>query len=123
MFRTALRTLRSHRLRFTMPALAVVPGVAGLVLLMRSLWGWARAAAALAVALIVWAWGVAQYPLMLVPDLAVARAAAPPSVPAAVLIVCAVGALLLIPSLGWLYALFQRPRPARRRAPRTHAER
>ncbi|AGP60533.1 cytochrome d ubiquinol oxidase subunit II [Streptomyces rapamycinicus] len=89
--------------------LSAVTGVAGLVLLMRSLWGWARAAAALAVALIVWAWGVAQYPLMLVPDLTVARAAAPPSVLAAVLIVFAVGALLLIPSLGWLYALFQRP--------------
>ncbi|CAM5663146.1 ABC transporter OS=Streptomyces antimycoticus OX=68175 GN=SANT12839_009780 PE=3 SV=1 [Streptomyces antimycoticus] len=28
MFRTALRTLRSHRLRFAMPALAVVLGVA-----------------------------------------------------------------------------------------------
>ncbi|MFE2674915.1 cytochrome d ubiquinol oxidase subunit II [Streptomyces hygroscopicus] len=89
--------------------LSALTGVAGLVLLRRSLWGWARAAAALAVALIIWAWGAAQYPLMLAPDLTVARAAAPPSVLAAVLIVFMAGALLLVPSLGWLYALFQRP--------------
>ncbi|PNG95127.1 cytochrome d ubiquinol oxidase subunit II [Streptomyces malaysiensis] len=90
--------------------LSAVAGVAGLLLLLRSLWGWARAAAALAVALILWAWGVAQYPLVLEPDLTVARAAAPPSVLIAVLIVFLAGALLLIPSLGWLYTLFQHPK-------------
>ncbi|MER7394844.1 cytochrome d ubiquinol oxidase subunit II [Streptomyces sp. NPDC000151] len=86
-------------------------GVAGLAVLRRRPAA-ARVLAALAVALILWAWGAAQYPAVLVPDVTVAGAAAQPSVLTACLICLAVGAVLLVPSLWWLYAIFQRAAPA-----------
>jgi cytochrome d ubiquinol oxidase subunit II len=73
----------------------------------------ARVPAALAVALILWAWGAAQYPAMLVPDVTVTDAASQGSVLLACLVSLAVGAALLIPSLWWLYSIFQRgPAPS-----------
>jgi cytochrome d ubiquinol oxidase subunit II len=68
----------------------------------------ARVLAALAVTSILWGWGVAQYPNMLEPNVTVTASAAQDSVLAATLIALAVGAALLIPSLLWLYQLFQR---------------
>ncbi|MBT2421876.1 cytochrome d ubiquinol oxidase subunit II [Streptomyces sp. ISL-22] len=89
--------------------LSACTGLAALVLLHRYPVV-ARGIAALAVASILWAWGAAQYPAMLVPDVTVAEAASHDSVLAACLISLAVGAVLLIPSLWWLYANFQRRR-------------
>ncbi|MFI6284171.1 cytochrome d ubiquinol oxidase subunit II [Streptomyces sp. NPDC051018] len=66
-----------------------------------------RMTAALAVTGLLWGWGVAQYPDIL-PGLPLARAAATDRVLAASLGSLAAGALLLIPSLWWLYATFQR---------------
>ncbi|MER7999738.1 cytochrome d ubiquinol oxidase subunit II [Streptomyces sp. NPDC095613] len=88
---------------------SAVAGVVGLGLLLRHRYVLARAAAALAVAAIIWAWGVAQYPYMLVPGTTVAASASVDSVLAACLIATAVGAVLLIPSLWLLYTTFQRP--------------
>jgi cytochrome d ubiquinol oxidase subunit II len=66
-----------------------------------------------AVAAALWAWGVAQYPYLLLPGLTVHAGAAPPATLAAVLACAGVGGALIIPSLSWLLLLFQRsPRSA-----------
>ncbi|MBP0457292.1 cytochrome d ubiquinol oxidase subunit II [Streptomyces montanisoli] len=91
---------------------SAVAGVVGLVLLVRDHFVWARAVAALAVAAILWSWGGAQYPNMLVPSTTVGDAASTDAVLAACLISLAVGFLLLVPSLWLLYATFQREQPA-----------
>lgn len=91
---------------------SAVTGAGGLLLLGRGRYQWARAAAATAVAAILWAWGVAQYPLLLVPDVSVADAAATDAVLIATLVVFGIGALILAPSLIYLYSLFQRGRAA-----------
>ncbi|MGP4003244.1 cytochrome d ubiquinol oxidase subunit II [Streptomyces sp. 8N706] len=82
-------------------------GVAALALLRRSPVV-ARVLAALAVALILWGWGAAQYPAMLVPDVTVRDVASQDSVLAACLVSLAVGGVFLVPSLWWLYSIFQR---------------
>ncbi|MFJ4732193.1 cytochrome d ubiquinol oxidase subunit II [Streptomyces sp. NPDC088770] len=98
---------------------SAVAGLAGLGLLSRRRFVAARGAAALAVAAILWAWGAAQYPAMLVGTTTVAQAAANSSVLTAVLVSLGVGAVLLVPSLWLLYATFQRgpagPRSGERR--------
>jgi cytochrome d ubiquinol oxidase subunit II len=65
-----------------------------------------RVSAALAVASVVWAWGLAQYPEML-PGATVAEVAAPDHVILTTLGALAVGAVLLVPSLWWLFSLAQ----------------
>ena len=86
-----------------------VAGAAGLGLLVTGRHVAARGAAGLAVAAILWSWGAAQYPAMLVGGTSVTDAASLPSVLRAILIALAVGAVLLVPSLWMLYATFQRP--------------
>jgi cytochrome d ubiquinol oxidase subunit II len=46
---------------------------------------------------LLWAWAVAQYPLVLLPDLTIEQVAARPEVLHATLAVTAVGAVVLIP--------------------------
>jgi cytochrome d ubiquinol oxidase subunit II len=91
--------------------LSAIAGLASLALLVARRYVLVRPTAAIAVAAVLWGWAVAQYPHMLPPDLDYAEAAARPPVLAATLIVAAVGSLLLLPSLGWLYLLFQRNQP------------
>ncbi|MEV8068881.1 cytochrome d ubiquinol oxidase subunit II [Streptomyces sp. NPDC004684] len=88
--------------------LSAVSGVTGLGLLVTRHYLAARAAAALAVAAILWSWGAAQYPAMLVGSLTAAQAASQPAVLFACLISLACGAVLLVPALWLLYATFQR---------------
>jgi cytochrome d ubiquinol oxidase subunit II len=109
-------------LRGTAPALAhglthralplviasVVAGLAGLGLLYARRFVLARLAAAVAVVAVLWGWAVAQYPYLLPGRLAITAAAATHGVLLATLICLAVGAVLLVPSLAWLYAIFQR---------------
>jgi cytochrome d ubiquinol oxidase subunit II len=87
---------------------SAVAGVTGLGLLLRRRFISARAAAAAAVAAILWAWGAAQYPALLVGSTKVSEAAANASVLSAVLWVLGLGAVVLVPSLWLLYATFQR---------------
>lgn len=96
--------------------LSAVAGVAGIGLLTRRRYVAARAAAAVAVAAILWAWGAAQYPAMLVGATTVSQAAATSSVLWAVLVSLGVGAVVLVPSLWLLYATFQREAPGRSEA-------
>ncbi|HEY2443299.1 MAG TPA: cytochrome d ubiquinol oxidase subunit II [Streptosporangiaceae bacterium] len=88
--------------------ISAAAGVVSLGLLYRRHFRTARLTAALAVTAVLWAWATAQYPDLLGPGLTIGRAAANRSVLVATLVSLAVGAVLLIPSLAWLYILFQR---------------
>jgi cytochrome bd ubiquinol oxidase subunit II len=88
---------------------SIVAGVASLVLLWARRFVAVRPAAGLAVASILWGWGAAQYPNLL-PGTTVDAAAANPAVVQAVLAVSAVGALLIVPSLWWLFSIFDADR-------------
>jgi len=67
----------------------------------------ARIAAAAQVTLIVWGWGIAQYPSLLPPDLTIAGAAAPRVTLELALIAVVAGAIVLFPSLYYLMRVFK----------------
>jgi len=90
--------------------LSAAAGVAALVLVARGRAEPARFAAGGAVAGIVVAWGVAQYPWLLVDELTVADGAAPTATLVGVLVAFALAALLVVPSLVWLLRLTDRGR-------------
>ncbi len=58
-------------------------------------------------ALIVCGWALAQYPYLVFPDLTISDAAAPRSVLVPILIALGIGALVLTPSLAYLYIIFK----------------
>ncbi|MBF8191771.1 cytochrome d ubiquinol oxidase subunit II [Nonomuraea sp. K274] len=91
--------------------LSVAAGLASLALLWNRSYLAVRLTAALAVTGLLWGWGVGQYPTLL-PGVMLREAAATSTVLAATLGALAVGALLLLPSLWWLYATFQREHTA-----------
>jgi cytochrome d ubiquinol oxidase subunit II len=90
---------------------SAVAGIVELGLLWSRRYVAARVVAALAVTAILWGWAVAQYPVMLEPNVTVAAVAAQSSVLQPVLIVLVVGAVILAPSLWWLYSLSQHATP------------
>ena len=67
----------------------------------------ARVAAGAQVSLIVWGWGMSQYPFLIPPTLTVHDAAAPAITLRLTLIALAVGAVVLVPSLAYLYRVFK----------------
>ena len=71
----------------------------------------ARALAVIQLLLVVWGWGLGQFPYLLPPDLTFTDAAAPASVLRAVLGALVAGGLVLAPSLWALYRVFK-GRPA-----------
>ena len=90
--------------------LAVLTGVAAAATfwaLWRRRYRAARVAAAAQVTCILWGWGVAQYPYMLPPDLTISAAAAPKVTLELVLIALALGAVVLFPSLYYLFRVFK----------------
>jgi cytochrome d ubiquinol oxidase subunit II len=91
--------------------ISALAGIASLALLTIRRYAVARVTAGLAVAAVLWGWALAQYPLLLPPDVTVARAAAEPLVLHATLASVIVGLVFLVPSLLWLYFLFQRTPP------------
>jgi cytochrome d ubiquinol oxidase subunit II len=68
----------------------------------------ARLAAALQVSLILWGWALSQYPFILPPDLTIAAAAAPGVTLRLALGALALGAVVLLPSLFYLFRIFKR---------------
>ena len=84
---------------------SALAGVVALALVAKRRYGPARVAAATAVVAIVAGWGLAQQPYILLPDLTVEQAAAGDATITAVLIGFGVGALILIPSLAYLFRL------------------
>ena len=87
---------------------SAVFGLVSLVLLVRRQFVAVRVTAALAVVAIIWGWAAGQYPYMLEPDLTIEQAAAGRATLSAMLISLAVGSLLLVPSMTWLFVIFQR---------------
>ena len=88
---------------------SVAAGVASLVLLVFRAFLLVRLTAALAVTAVIWGWGAAQYPVLL-PGLSAEQAAGDPEVLRASLWALGVGGLVLVPSLLWLFAIFQSDR-------------
>jgi cytochrome bd ubiquinol oxidase subunit II len=86
-----------------------VAGVATLILVWRRRFGPARVSAAVAVASIIAGWAVAQQPRFL-PGLTIHQAAAGHSTLVSVVVVGAIAAVVLIPSLVLLFGLFLRGR-------------
>jgi cytochrome d ubiquinol oxidase subunit II len=80
--------------------------VAAWALVWRESYRPARLAAALQVAFVLWGWGLAQYPYAVRPELTLAEAAAPGPVRVVLLQVLAVGAVVLLPSLLYLFGVF-----------------
>jgi cytochrome bd ubiquinol oxidase subunit II len=108
--RADARHLFDRLLGPALPAVLVsaAAGAAALLLVRRAPPGVLRVLALVAAASVVAGWGVAQYPYLLGTHLAIAEAAAPRPTLVAVLVVFAVAAVLVLPSLGLLYALQQR---------------
>jgi cytochrome bd ubiquinol oxidase subunit II len=67
----------------------------------------ARPLAMAQIALILCGWGFAQFPYLVGPDLTLRNAAAPESVLRVLLVALALGALLLFPSLWYLFQVFK----------------
>jgi cytochrome d ubiquinol oxidase subunit II len=67
-----------------------------------------RVTAAIAVAAVVWGWGLAQYPDLLPGSLSLAAGSAPPAALLAELVIAGAAALLVGPAFGLLYWLQQR---------------
>jgi cytochrome d ubiquinol oxidase subunit II len=103
---------------------SAVAGAATVAFVVSRRYGPARVTAATAVAAIVAGWGLAQRPQFL-PGLTIEQAAAGRSVLVATIVSLALGALILVPSLGLLYSLLLRghfdEEPARRRDTRVPA--
>ncbi len=88
--------------------ISAVCGTGSLVLMIRGAHRWARVLAVGAVAAVVVAWGVAQWPYLLPTTLKVSQAAAPSATLGAVLVVFGVAVVVILPSLALLYVLDQR---------------
>ncbi|MDQ1669739.1 MAG: cytochrome bd ubiquinol oxidase subunit [Actinomycetota bacterium] len=98
----------THGRGLVLAVFSAASGVVSLGLLAARRYVAVRVSAALAVAGVLWAWGAAQYPTLLPPEATVAEMRADAAVLDATLLVLAVGAVIVVPSLGWLYVLFQR---------------
>lgn len=79
----------------------------------------ARILVPIQVILIVFGWGLAQYPYLVAPDLTFSNTAAPDAVLRPILIVLGVGGVLLVPAFWYLYAVFK---GAARKAKQTEDE-
>ncbi|AEH08102.1 MULTISPECIES: cytochrome d ubiquinol oxidase subunit II [Protofrankia] len=93
-------------------AVSVCGGVGALVLVWRRHYTAARLAAGLAVAGVLWGWAVAQYPDLVVGQVAVVAAAAPAQNLRAMLIAIGCGVAVLLPALFLLFRVFADPEPA-----------
>jgi len=69
----------------------------------------ARVLAMTQITLIIAGWGLAQFPYLIGPDLTFTNSAAPDSVLRVLIVALAAGALLLFPSLWYLFRIFKTP--------------
>lgn len=93
-------------------ALTRVAAVVAIAALWRRRWHLARVAAAAQVSLILWGWAAAQAPFLVPPTLTVENSAAPPRTLELFLSALGVGALVLFPSIAYLFRLFKSSRPS-----------
>ncbi len=90
---------------------AALIGLATAFCLLFTYYRTARVLVAAEAACILGAWGVAQYPYLIVPDVTIANAASPPSALALLIVSSLVGMALLLPSLYFLFRVFKSPAP------------
>jgi cytochrome bd-type quinol oxidase subunit 2 len=81
--------------------------VAAIAALIRRAYHAARVAAALQVILILSGWAISQYPFIVPPDLTIRSTAAPRGTLVLILAALAAGALVLFPSLAYLFRVFK----------------
>jgi cytochrome d ubiquinol oxidase subunit II len=108
--------LVEHRWAAPFHALTGAAALGALVALWRRRYGAARVLAIAQVVLVLWGWALAQFPYVVPPDLTFAETAAAPAVLRAVLGALGVGAVILVPSLVYLFRVFkagQQPYPSR----------
>jgi cytochrome bd ubiquinol oxidase subunit II len=86
----------------------VVAAITALVSLVVRRYRLARVAAAAQVSLILWGWGAGSYPYLVPPTLTIDEAAAPAITLRLTLIALALGAVVLVPSLAYLFRVFKR---------------
>ena len=98
--------LMSRALAFVI--ISALCGIGTLILLARRSHFGARLLAIGAVASVVIAWGVAQWPYLLPTSLTVSEAAAPDPTLTTILVVFGIAAVVILPSLGLLYVLDQK---------------
>ena len=87
--------------------LTAVTAIGALAALVRRRYTWARRAAAFQVSLVLWGWAWSQYPYVVPPDLDIASAAAPGATLRVVIAALGLGALVLVPSLFYLFRVFK----------------
>ena len=87
--------------------LSALCGLGSLWMLLRGARRVARPLAMVAVAAVVVGWGIAQWPYILPGSLKVSEAAAPDATLGTILFVFVLAAVLILPSLAWLYYLDQ----------------
>lgn len=117
----ALILARSHAPRMSAgliasawaPPLHVLTGLAAIVAIVAlwiRRWRLARIAAAAQVSLILWGWATAQAPFLVPPTLTVGNTAAPRRTLEVFLVALGIGALVLFPSIAYLFGLFKSAR-------------
>jgi len=91
------------------PLIGVTSGLAlaALAILWRRKFYFARATAIGTATLILFGWSMAQYPYFVVPDITIANTAAPAITLRLLLIALVAGAVILLPSLYFLFYLFK----------------
>ena len=90
--------------------LTAVAAIGAILALWFRRWHVARIAAAAQVSLILWGWAAAQAPYLVPPSLTVENAAAPRRTQLIFLVALALGALVLFPSMTYLFRLFKTAR-------------
>ena len=94
--------------RGSVPVVAsAIAGLVALVLLRRKRWAIARIAVVAAVASIVIGWGVGQYPDILIDEATINDVAGAHATMVGLVVVFAIAAVTVVPSLMWLFALVQ----------------
>jgi len=84
-----------------------VTAIVALAALVRRRYALARLAAIVQVSLVLWGWAWSQYPYVVPPDLTIAAAAAPAATQQLVIAALVLGALVLVPSLFYLFRVFK----------------
>jgi len=90
--------------------LTAIAAIAAIAALWVRRWHMARVAVAAQVTLILWGWAATQAPYLVPPTLTVANAAAPSRTLALFLIALALGAIVLLPSITYLFRVFKSSR-------------
>jgi cytochrome d ubiquinol oxidase subunit II len=90
--------------------LVILSGIAGLTsiaLLVKRSYLFARGAVVIAIAAVIWAWAAGQYPIILEPNLSIAKAAGATATLQAVVVCILAGFVVLVPSLIILFRFAQ----------------